>query len=61
MTTIAQWFGEIVALTVVFWLGAWVYLQTGLPKGQCVAAAAVDIFNGKRGGKRMRNWWVERQ
>lgn len=31
--------------------------QTGNPKGECVAAAAVDIINSKRSGKRLASWW----
>lgn len=31
--------------------------QTGNPKGHCVAAAAVEIHNGVRGGKKLPNWW----
>lgn len=31
--------------------------QTGNGKGQCVAAAAVEIINRGRGGKKLPNWW----
>lgn len=31
--------------------------QTGSPKGHCVAAAAVDIINRGRGGRRLPSWW----
>jgi len=31
--------------------------QTGNPKGHCVAAAAVDIYNGGRGGRKLPSWW----
>ena len=31
--------------------------QTGNPKGHCVAAAAVEIYNGGRGGKKLPSWW----
>jgi hypothetical protein len=31
--------------------------QTGRPKGHCVAAAAVEIHNGRRGGKKLPQWW----
>jgi hypothetical protein len=31
--------------------------QTGNPKGHCVAAAAVEIHNGTRGGKKLPSWW----
>ena len=31
--------------------------QTGNPKGHCVAAAAVDIHNSVRGGKKLPSWW----
>lgn len=31
--------------------------QTGNPKAQCVAAAAVEIINGVRGGNKLPSWW----
>lgn len=31
--------------------------QTGNPKGHCVAAAAVEINNAGRGGKKLPSWW----
>lgn len=31
--------------------------QTGNQKTHCVAAAAVEIINSKRGGKRLPSWW----
>lgn len=31
--------------------------QTGNPKGHCVAAAAVEIHNAGRGGKKLPSWW----
>lgn len=31
--------------------------QTGHAKAHCVAAAAVEIFNGGRGGKKLPSWW----
>jgi hypothetical protein len=31
--------------------------QTGSPRAHCVAAAAVDINNSGRGGKRLPSWW----
>jgi len=31
--------------------------QTGGQKGQCVAAAAVEIYNQGRGGKKLTPWW----
>lgn len=31
--------------------------QTGQAKGQCVAAAAVEIINSGKGGKKLPNWW----
>lgn len=31
--------------------------QTGQPKGQCVAASAVEIINRGRGGKKLTPWW----
>jgi hypothetical protein len=31
--------------------------QTGNPRGQCVAAAAVDLINRGRGGKKLPSWW----
>lgn len=33
--------------------------QTGNAKGHCVAAAAVDINNRGRGGKKLPSWWRE--
>lgn len=30
---------------------------TGNAKGQCVAAAAVDVINAGRGGKKLAPWW----
>lgn len=31
--------------------------DTGSPKAHCVAAAAVDIYNAGRGGKKLHSWW----
>jgi hypothetical protein len=31
--------------------------QTGNAKAHCVAAAAVEIINGGRGGKKLPSWW----
>lgn len=31
--------------------------KVGGAKAQCVAAAAVDIINSKRGGKKLPSWW----
>jgi ParB-like nuclease domain len=31
--------------------------QTGNPKAHCVAAAAVELINRKRGGRKLRSWW----
>jgi hypothetical protein len=31
--------------------------QTGQPRGQCVAAAAVDLINRGKGGKKLPSWW----
>lgn len=31
--------------------------QTGSGKAHCIAAAAVDIINAKRGGKKIPSWW----
>lgn len=31
--------------------------QTGQAKGQCVAAAAVEIINSGKGGKKLPGWW----
>ncbi len=31
--------------------------QTGNPKAHCVAAAAVDLINSGRGGKKLPSWW----
>jgi len=37
-----------------------IYQQTGRPKSQCVAAAAVNAINGGvRGKTRLPNWWAE--
>lgn len=33
--------------------------QTGNQKGHCVAAAAVEIVNSGRGGKKLQGWWRE--
>jgi hypothetical protein len=33
--------------------------QTGNQKGHCVAAAAVEIINAGRGGKKLPSWWRE--
>jgi hypothetical protein len=33
--------------------------QTGLPRGHCVAAAAVEIINSGRGGKKLTPWFRE--
>jgi len=33
--------------------------QTGNLKGHCVAAAAVEIVNAGRGGKKLSGWWRE--
>lgn len=33
--------------------------QTGNPRGHCIAAAAVDIINGARGGKKLPSWWKD--
>ena len=32
--------------------------QLGRPMPQCVAAAAVDIINAGKGGKKLPNWWA---
>lgn len=32
---------------------------TGKPQGLCVAAAAVDVLNSGKGGKKLQSWWVE--
>ncbi len=31
--------------------------QTGNPRGHCIAAAAVEIINSGRGGKKLASWW----
>jgi hypothetical protein len=31
--------------------------QTGNPRGQCVAAAAVEIYNSGKGGRKLPSWW----
>lgn len=31
--------------------------QTGNPKAHCVAAAAVELINSARGGKKLPSWW----
>lgn len=33
--------------------------QTGNPKAHCVAAAAVEIINAGRGGRKLPSWWRE--
>lgn len=33
--------------------------QTMKPQGQCVAAAAVEILNSGKGGKKLKPWWAE--
>lgn len=33
--------------------------QTGNSKAHCVAAAAVDIINQRRGGKKLPSWWKD--
>jgi hypothetical protein len=33
--------------------------QTGNAKGHCVAAAAVEIINAGRGGKKLPSWWKQ--
>lgn len=33
--------------------------QTGTDKANCVAAAAVDIINAKRGGTKLPSWWKQ--
>lgn len=33
--------------------------QTGSSRGHCVAAAAVEIINAGRGGKKLASWWRE--
>lgn len=33
--------------------------STGNPKGQCVAAAAVELINAGRGGKKLDSWWKQ--
>lgn len=35
--------------------------QTGNPKAHCVAAAAVEIINRGRGGKKLPSWWKDSQ
>lgn len=34
-------------------------LRTGNQRGSCVAAAAVDIINMGRGGKKLPSWWAD--
>jgi hypothetical protein len=34
-------------------------LKTGNAKGHCVAAAAVEVINSGRGGKKLPSWWRE--
>lgn len=31
--------------------------ETGAPRGHCVAAAAVDLINRGKGGKKLPSWW----
>lgn len=33
--------------------------QTGRQKNHCVAAAAVEIINRSKGGKKLPNWWAQ--
>lgn len=33
--------------------------QTGNQRGQCVAAAAVEVINQGRGGNKLPSWWAE--
>lgn len=33
--------------------------RTGNAKSHCIAAAAVEIYNGGRGGKKLATWWRE--
>ena len=39
--------------------GALLRKQTGQARGQCIAAAAVEIINAGRGGKKLPSWWRE--
>lgn len=32
-------------------------LKTGNPRAHCIAAAAVDIYNRGRGGRKLPSWW----
>lgn len=34
-----------------------IHLRTGNPRAICVAAAAVDIINSGKGGKKLPGWW----
>lgn len=34
-------------------------LRTGQQRGQCVAAAAVEIINRGKGGKKLASWWKD--
>lgn len=34
-------------------------LKTGKAKGQCVAAAAVEVINRGKGGKKLPSWWKD--
>lgn len=36
-----------------------IQLKTGNSKAMCIAAAAVDIINTGRGGKKLPNWWSD--
>lgn len=35
--------------------------RTRAPRGHCVAAAAVDLINRGKGGKKLPSWWKEEQ
>jgi hypothetical protein len=53
-TALSKAFGGVNAL-----LGKAEFLrkQTGNPKAHCVAAAAVELINSGRGGKKLPSWW----
>jgi hypothetical protein len=58
VTALSQAHGGVTGL-----LGKAEYLrrQTGNPKAHCVAAAAVEIINQGRGGKKLLSWWRPEQ
>ena len=56
MATVAEATKQL-GLSKSIQLDAQVRRQTGNQRGQCVAAAAVDIINAGRGGVKLPSWW----